>query len=199
MGAHALTRRIISFTAAIGLAGALVLGALAVPAAAADCPEPVVEFLGIGAANITLAEGGPGFTGQVTIRVFCDLGGGATAPVLDAQVRITSNVPNTTFDGQTAFLSTPAIIDLPTGSKTIIVTSTDPGLAPGQAFARVGGQTAVATLAFGRTIPDGYAPSVNTNVFARTPELSSIALLASGGVGAAGYLLVAARARRRRR
>ncbi len=199
MGVQAVTHRIISFTAAFALAGALVLGAFASPASAADCPDPVVEFLGIGAGNITLAAADANhWVGTVTIRVFCELGGGASVPVTNAQVRITTNVPNTTFDGHPAFLLTTAVIELPTGTKTVEVVSSDPGLAPGQVFGRVGGQLSIATVAFGSHVPLGYAPIVVTNVFARTPELSSIALLASGGVGAAGYLVIAARARRRR-
>ena len=169
-------------------------------AQAAPCAQPVVEFLGIGAATITLTAQNDGtYAGSVIIRVYCtDAGGAFASDVLNAQVAITTNVPNTTFDGHTATLVTPAVVDIPLGFKTIVVSSTDPGLAPGTAFARVGNQTAIATLAFGAAVPSGYAPSVTTNIFARTPELSSIALLASGGLGAAGYVLLAARSKRRR-
>lgn len=170
-----------------------------------NCAQPNfsvgVEFIGIGAANITLV-GQPyeaGFSGPVTLRVYCvDQDGADIGDVAGSQVAITTNVPNTTFDGQPATFGSPAIIDLALGRRTIVVFSTDPGLAPGVAFARVGSQVSIATLAFGQKVPDGYAPSVGTNIFARTPELSSIALLASGGAGALGYVVVAARARRRR-
>lgn len=170
-------------------------------ASAEACARPVAEFLGISAANITLAQQSDGtFAGPVIIRVYCtDEEGQFARNVLGTQVSITTNVPNTTFDGHVATLATPAIINLPLGTKTIIVTSTDPGLAPGSAFARVGNQTTAAIVAFGHSVPDGYAPSVTTNLFARTPELSSIALLASGGVGAAGYVLLVSRSKRRRR
>lgn len=169
-------------------------------AQAASCAQPVVEFLGIGAANITLALQNDGtYAGPVIIHVYCTADDGSFAgDVANSQVAITTNVPNTTFDGHASTLSSPAIVNLPLGSKTIIVSSTDPGLAPGVAFARVGNQTAIATLAFGQSVPDGYAPSVTTNIFARTPELSSIALLGSGAVGAAGYVLLVGRSKRRR-
>lgn len=167
---------------------------------AAPCAEPAVEFLGISAANITLSQQVDGtFAGPVIIRVYCtDVAGDFARNVTGSQVALTTNVPNATFDGHAATLTTPAIINLPLGTKTIIVTSTDPGLAPGTAFARVGNQTTVATVAFGHDVPDGYAPSVTTNIFARTPELSSIVLLASGGAGALGYALLLARSKRRR-
>lgn len=183
------------------------LGAIAVAAVlaggqaqAVSCAQPLVEFLGIGAANITLAAQSDGtYGGSVIVHVYCtDAAGAFAGDVPNSQVGITTNVPNTTFDGLVATLSSPALVDLTSGFKTIFVSSTDPGLAPGTAFARVGNQTAIATVAFGQTVPGGYAPSVTTNIFARTPELSSIALLASGGVGAAGYVLLAARSKRRR-
>jgi hypothetical protein len=189
-------RRFCTALAATAMAVALGASAFGSVAHAATCADPVVEFLGISGSNITLAQRADGsFAGSVIIHVFCtDAYGNPVGDVTDGQVSITTNVPNTTFDGK----ATPASIDLLTGSKIISVVSTDPGLAPGQFSARVGSQTATATVAFGSTVPDGYGPKVTTNIFARTPELSSIALLASGGVGAAAYLLVAARARRRR-
>jgi hypothetical protein len=171
------------------------------PAQAATCAEPVVQFLGIGAANITLATQNDGsFAGSVIVRVYCtDEAGNFASYVSNAQVSIVTNVPNTTFDGHVATTGSPALVDLPLGFKTITVTSTDPGLAPGVASARVGDQTATTTLAFGQAVPKGNEVTVKTNIFARTPELSSIALLASGGIGAAGYVLLAARSKRRRR
>ncbi len=159
-----------------------------------------VAFVGISEANILLtAQVNGSFSGPVTIRVFCRDGSGVDiGEILGSQVTVTTNVPNTTFDGQAASGGSVATIDLPLGTKTITVVSTDPGLAPGVSFARVGNQTTTTTLVFSSTVLGGSGPINGSTIFARTPELSSIALLASGGVGALGYFVMTARAKRRR-
>jgi hypothetical protein len=179
-------------------------GGQAHAAAPGNCGQPdfttAVAFVGIGEANILLtAQLDGSFAGPVTIRVFCrDASGIDIGDVLGSRVTVTTNVPNTTFDGQPAASGASATIDLPLGTKTIMVVSTDPGLAPGISFARVGSQTTITTVVFSTTVPGGWGPEGRTTVFARTPELSSIALLASGGVGAFGYFVIAARSKRRR-
>jgi hypothetical protein len=158
-----------------------------------------VAFVGLSEANITLtAQPDGSFAGPVTIRVYCVSASGADiGEVLGSQVTVTTNVPNTKFDGQAASGGSTATIDLPLGTKTMTVVSTDPGLAPGVSFARVGTDITTATMIFSASA-GGSGPAGTTTIFARTPELSSIALLASGGVGAFGYFLIAARSKRRR-
>lgn len=173
-------------------------------AAPPDCGQGsltvAVAFVGISEANVLLtAQVDGSFAGPVTIRVFCrDASGVDIGEILGSQVTVTTNVPNTTFDGQAASGGATATIDLPLGIKTVTVVSTDPGLAPGVSFARVGNQTTTTTMAFSSAV-GGAGPYAGTTIFARTPELSSIALLASGGVGTLGYFVITARAKRRRR
>ena len=192
---------------AAALCAILSIGAFAGRASAAapdNCGQSdfttAVAFVGIGEANILLTAQQDGtFSGAVTVRVFCrDLSGTDIGEVLGSRVTITTNVPGTTFDGQAASGGSTATIDLPLGSRTIMVVSTDPGLAPGVAFAKVGEQATLTTMVFTTTVPAGFGPGANTNVFARTPELSSVVLLGSGGLGAFGYFVVAARSKRRR-
>jgi hypothetical protein len=165
-----------------------------------DDSTVAVAFVGIGESNILLTAQQDGtFTGAVTIRVFCrDLSGSDIGEVLGSTVTITTNVHGTTFDGQAASEGSTATIDLPLGVKTVMVVSTDPGLAPGVSFARVGDQSTITTVIFASAVPDGWGPGGRTTIFARTPELSSVVLLASGGAGAFGYLFIAARSKRRR-
>jgi hypothetical protein len=154
-----------------------------------------VAFIGEAEGNIMLTAQLDGTSsGPVTVRVFCnDQFGTDIGEVLNSKVTITTGF-NATFDGQPSGTT----FDLPTGIRTLTVVSTDPGLAPGVFFAKVGEQTTAATVAFGQTIPAGSGPKITTSIFARTPELSSIALLASGGAGALGYLALRARSRRRK-
>jgi hypothetical protein len=137
------------------------------------------------------------FTGSLFIRVYCwdfvndvDLGN-----VPNAQVSITTSALRTTFDGEPATDTQGALINLPTGSASIPVVTTDPALS-GLAFGQIGFNTVVDTMAFGTPVSTSDQFTWTGKIFAQTPELDSLVLFGSGGASLAGYLLLRRRSRR---
>lgn len=183
----------------------LTLGAVGV--ASAD-PTPVncgesdmsigVQFLGLQSVqNLTLTAQPDGtFATDVKVRAFCVRDNVDIGNVANAEVRVWTSVTNTTANGQNAVFPHGAVISMPDGTAVVRLVSTDPGLADGQWFARVGSQFMIVTTAFGSGVERYGSPFQGGSVFARTPELSSLALFGVGGFGAAGYALTRLRARR---
>jgi hypothetical protein len=188
---------------ACAVAGVSLLGgasAFASPAPV-NCAQPTyqmgVAFMGLSAAQNLVLQQQPDLTyqGQVTIRVFCSLNGQDLGEVTNAEVAITSTVPNVTFDGKPATTSNPAHIDLPLGMETVTIAAPQSTLAVNQFFARIGENNVVTVEAYNQEVPTGYGLNMNGNVFAATPELDSLALFGSGAVGLAGYVVMRRRAR----
>lgn len=188
-------------------ASATLLGAGAVPAAASlapvNCAAPNYQiglaFVGMSAAQNIVLQQRPDLTyaGQVTVRVFCMQGTTDLGEVANAQVAITTSAPGVSFDGQPATSTTPATISLPLGIKVVDIVADQDTLAPDQFFARVGGDTISTVAAYGSSVPAGYNLTMTGNLFAATPELDSLVLFGTGGLGLAGYALLRRRARRR--
>jgi len=188
-----------------GVAGSIVGLALWGASAAVAAPAPVncdqpnyqmgVSVMGMSAAqNIILQQQSDlTYQGQMTIRVFCMQGTTDLGEVTNAQVSITSTVPDVAVDGQPA-TGSGALINLPLGIQTVTITAPQSTLTPDTFFARVGGNTVVTVEAYGQSVPSGYSLNMNGNVFAATPELDSLALFGSGAIGLAGYLLLRRRA-----
>jgi hypothetical protein len=189
------------------LAGAILLSIGAMPAAASlapvNCAAPNyqigVAFMGMSAAQNIVLQQRPDlrYEGQVTVRVFCMQGTTDLGEVANAQVAITTSVPDITFDGYVATPTTPVNISLPIGIKVVDIVADQNTLAADQFFARVGGDSITAVKAYGSSIPDGYGLTMTGNLFAATPELDSLMLFGTGGLGLAGYALMRRRARRK--
>lgn len=139
-----------------------------------------------GSGDVTLIAQGPAFIARVEVRVECKVAGDVLGLVTDAAVVFSTTVPNATFDGLPSGVS----ILVPGGTSTVTMSSTDPGLAAGQVSAQVGTETV--TLV-------GSTNFDRENVYARTPELGSLALFGAGAAGMASYGLTRLRAGRRRR
>lgn len=197
-----ILRRVLTGVAGAALTVALGGTALADPApnnCGSSSMSVGVQFLALQSAqNITLVAGPDGtFSADVRVRVFCQHNGVDLGEVTGSHVVIVTTVPGTTANGLGATAPHYATIDLPSGVGNVHLASTDPGLAPGQVFARVGWEATVVTVAFAQHIDLDDSPVQIGRVYAATPELDSILLFGSGAVGVAGYALTRVRAKRR--
>jgi hypothetical protein len=190
-------------TAALATAALTVLlgGAALADTAPNNCGDPSmvtgVQFLSLQSAqNLTLVAQADGtFTADVQVRVFCKRGSVDIGDVAGSKIQVSTTVPNTSINGVDA--SSPVTIDVPTGLTTVHISSTNPGLAAHQWFARVGSDTTFVSIAFDRSVSFDDSPVQIGRVFAQTPELDSLVLFGAGAVGMGGYALSRLRARRR--
>ena len=186
------------------------------PISLADCNAlngtPVVGYnVQTSGGSGVLMEGPVGtFSGQVTLELFCSVGGAKYSEIKDSAIGYVTFLPNTTvtytdtsgahvtknaFCKNTSpdpsnYIPDPSCVipQIPSGSTgqvTITVTTTNPNMPPGQYY----------TSALDKvSSPIGKNYSIGTLV-AQTPELGSLALFGSGALATLGYFLTKRRAR----
>jgi hypothetical protein len=187
--------------AVVGLASLGVVSTIPVSAQSAcqDGSNVLVEFLGAGTSNTIMFEQTDGFQGDVRVKVYC---GADNTPVPNATVTLSTTVPNSFVivpggAPQPATSPATAIVSVPTGDTLVTLKSSDPDLTGWKA--KVGTNTIVVTGAYGTSLAENDYPTATGQLYAQTPELSSLALFGSGALGMAGYGLTRLRAMRRRK
>jgi hypothetical protein len=200
-----LFKRLSVQAAGLALVAGGMLGVGSMPVAAASACDATpgniqVEFLGVGASNTILAQGGDGYyQGNVLIHVYCGIDG---SPVTDAVVSIYTNLagsavydPGTGVWNDATNPASPVAVNVPSGDQQVALRTLEPDLSGWKA--RVGADTVNVLQAYGQAVTgtDGY-PNANAGIWAQTPELDSLSLFGSGAAGIVGYLMMRRRARK---
>jgi len=155
-----------------------------------------VALLGIAPGqNVELVSQPDGVTyaASVAIEAFCAQSGGApTGWIAGADITIALSGAGGTVITVNGLPSPQTLITGPTGQLAFTLATTNPSSL--NLNISIGTHTELLVRAFGKPVA---GPGLFGNIFARTPELGSIALFATGAAGMAGYAVARLRSRRR--
>src|SRR3954451_15430904 len=139
-----------------------------------DLSQVRVEFLGGGASHtLLMAQKDGSYQGDIRIRVYCGIDG---QPIPGSQIQLSTTVANSfvLIGGSWQATTDPAsaIVDIPTGDSVVTVKSSSPGLQGWKS--KVGVSNVTVTQAFGVHLNDSDYPTASSQLWAQTPELSSL-------------------------